>query len=217
LQAAIVRVLDQLRAVPAAVAEELAAAAVTTARVTRADLIERLPRRPLREHWLDDLLPNPTREQVDSVVYSAGWAGRLGRLTSLSSAETLAAMAATVAGQGGGPRDWLAAILPLVERDRVVARRVARDASLHVAHEVEMASWESLGEDWVIGYQIHAVRDARTRPDHLARDGTRYYRTPGPGQLGFDAMPRPPFEAAKDGGKLAYNCRCWISPILTDE
>ena len=90
------------------------------------------------------------------------------------------------------------------------ARRIARTEGLRVATQTQLAVSEQI-PDLVVGYKIRCVADARTRPDHLERDGTVYYREPGPGQLGFGEMPHPPLEA---DGSVAWNCRCWLMPIV---
>lgn len=90
------------------------------------------------------------------------------------------------------------------------ARRIARTEGLRVATETQIAVSEQLSEI-IIGYRISAVLDSRTRPDHRKRHGTIYYREPKAGQLGFDAMPRPPVE--KDNS-IAYNCRCFLVPVF---
>jgi hypothetical protein len=92
----------------------------------------------------------------------------------------------------------------------VAARRVTRTEGLRVATETQLAVSETI-PDLVIGYEISAVLDERTRPEHRKRDRTRYYRNPKGKQLGLDAMPHPPVEA---DGRLSHNCRCYLFPLF---
>lgn len=102
----------------------------------------------------------------------------------------------------------------MLNNDRVTCRRVARTEGGRVATQVQLSVSEQL-KDEVIGYQIHAVpKTLYSRPLHLLRSGTIYYRHPRPGQLGFDRMPQPPVEA---DGTIEFNCRCWLSPVWADE
>jgi uncharacterized protein with gpF-like domain len=72
----------------------------------------------------------------------------------------------------------------------------------------------------LIGYQVHATLDQHTRPWHKQRDGTVYYKNPGPGQKGMAQMPNPPDEAADPRERppgtphTAWNCRCYLTPVL---
>jgi hypothetical protein len=85
------------------------------------------------------------------------------------------------------------------------ARRVVRTEGARIATESQLAVSEEL-PDIVIGYQINAVpKTEYSRPEHLKRSGTRYWREPKAGQLGFDQMPRPPIDPP---GVVEYNCRC---------
>lgn len=162
-----------------------------------------------------ELLPGPTDDAIRRIVYGTGWYDRLKALTALSSPEALAATIASGALRGLTAQELAREVRPLVQGVQTSARRVARTAGLWVAHSVEHAQWEELG-DLVEGYQTHAVLDHATRPEHRKRDGTKYYRRPAAGQKGFDEMPVPPLESPRDGGKLAFNCRCFNSPIIAE-
>jgi SPP1 gp7 family putative phage head morphogenesis protein len=101
-------------------------------------------------------------------------------------------------------------VLPYLENNRVRARRTARTFGMAVVGQAQLDSFENMG-DLVIGYQIHATLDQNTRPEHRRRNGTKYYKQPKRGQKGLDEMPRPPQEA---DGSIAWNCRCYLTPIL---
>ena len=185
------------------------------------DAVERLRhRRPVRESLrlreditgdlLDWLLPTHPESVLQQVVYSSGWERRFAGLTRLAPPDVIASLVANGVQSGEHPYTIARSVLPFVDNYKVSARRTARTAGMYVAHEAELRTHEQLG-DLVTAYQIHATLDSRTRPEHRRRDGTIYYRRPGAGQKGFNEMPRPPAEA---DGTLAFNCRCWISPIL---
>lgn len=162
---------------------------------------------------LNEVLPDLLPEVAQTLVYSSGWQRRLATLTRLGSPEALAATIATAIANGATPRQAASLIQPLVQDVQSTAMRVARHETIRVAHEARLLSYESLGPDLVIGYQVHAVLDERTRPEHRRRDGHRYYRNPTVRQRGFDKMPRPPMEA---NGTVAFNCRCYLTPILDE-
>lgn len=156
------------------------------------------------------ILPPITAEQVNAVLYASGWENRIQSLTRLVSADVLAGRVAMLATQGATIQTIASEIRPALQGVQAAARRTARTAGLYVAHEAELATYERLG-DMVEGYQIHAVLDHATRPEHRRRDGQKFYREPRAGHKGFDQMPRPPREA---DGSWAFNCRCFLSPIL---
>ena len=184
-------------------------------RMTRAQAENALRRRGLIEHrYVHDIqkliLPPLPLEQIHAVVYQAGWVGRVQSLTGLANPDALAARLAFGVQAGESVAKLAAEIRPLVQGVQTAARRVARTAGLWIAHEAELATYEQLG-DMIEGYEIHAVLDHATRPEHRKRDGWKFYREPKGGQRGFDQMPRPPREA---DGSFAWNCRCWLEPIL---
>ena len=200
-------VLHSLRFVGPDVALDLVAAGEAAARFTRHKLAPLLEDEPDTKSLL---LPGPTLAQIRRVVYASGWWQRLDSLTALAHPEGLAARIASAVERGLSVAQIAREVRPLVQGIQTSARRVARIISLWVAHEVELATYEGL-PDLVAGYQVNAVLDHATRPEHRQRDGQRFYRHPRRGQKGFDQMPRPPREA---DGSWAFNCRCWLEPIL---
>lgn len=167
---------------------------------------------PDEPNLLDFLFPPPSQERTHQIVYATGWHQRLTSSTKLASPEVLAEKIATGVLLGKSHQQIMKDVLPAVEGVRTTARRIARTEGMRVMAAVQMDAHEALG-DLVIGYRINATLDGNTRPEHRARDGTIYYAEPGPGQLGYDVMPHPPQEA---DGTMAWNCRCWLSPVLRD-
>jgi len=208
--------LDRLGpALLAALARDLSSAVrdshESAATVARNHLI----RRPLREaegsSLFDWLFPPPDPEQVRGWVFDSGWEDRMAALTALAAPQSLAALIAQGVQASETPEQIARRIRPAVQGVQTSARRVARTESLRVAHVAQMETYERLG-DLVVGYQIHATLDGNTRLEHRRRDGTIYYRRPAAGQKGMHEMPRPPMEA---DGTPAFNCRCYLTPILS--
>lgn len=80
-----------------------------------------------------------------------------------------------------------------------------------VVGESGKRAYESLPAD-LVGFQVHGILDDRIRPAHRDRNGTVYYKKPRYDNPGLDQMPNPPLEA---DGSIAYNCRCWLTPVMT--
>lgn len=154
------------------------------------------------------LFPPASQEQIDRIIF-APYAGRTWldqwrdatRLTDQPG--ELAKIVSQGMAQGKGAREIAKELVPLVDGVRNSARRIARTATIQVAHEIQHETFEGLGKDLVTGYQVRATLDEHTRPWHRSRSGTIYYRSPGPGQKGFYQMPHPPLEAADPGERPA--------------
>ncbi len=161
---------------------------------------------------LDLLFPAPSPERIERVVYAGDWQTRIRAGSGLADPAAVAQRVATGLALGRTQQQIARDIRPAVQGSLSAARRIARTESMRVAGAVQMDAHASLG-DLVVGYQVHATLDERTRPEHRARDGTVYWARPRPGQLGYDAMPQPPQEA---DGSMAWNCRCTLSPVLAE-
>lgn len=96
-------------------------------------------------------------------------------------------------------------------RMRAVAYKIGRTSVSQMASNVSKQIYESLPRS-LVGFQVHGILDDRIRPEHRARNGTIYYKTPRYGNKGFNEMPNPPLEA---DGSVAWNCRCWLSVVLS--
>lgn len=157
------------------------------------------------------ILPTISPDLAHAILFSSGWHRRLATLTKLANPDVLASVLSSAIANGATPRQAAELIRPVVQNVQSSAIRVARHEAVRVAHEARLLAYESLGSELVIGYQVHAVRDSMTRPEHASRDGRKYYRNPKGQQRGFDLMPRPPMEA---DGSVAFGCRCYLTPIL---
>lgn len=175
--------------------------------------VARMPKSDEQKQAIRSLMfPAPSADTVlrrlGNHVAPAGWQD-LGDGVRKLPADLAQAIAVAIS-QGKGQKEVANEILPHFEGSRVRARRTARTFGMLVSHEGRMAAYLQMG-DIVEGYQVHATHDQHTRKKHAARDGNTYYRNPGPGQRGFDQMPRPPLEA---DGSIAWHCRCWLTPVL---
>lgn len=223
--------LAQLPGVAIAVAEDLVKAHRVAAKWTAEQLAETIPHRRrtriLRNRGLleadaattadlliDAILPPLDADAVRRVVYGSGWLQTIQQLTKLASPESLAAQIAGAVQAGQTVQQIASTIRPFVQGVQTSARRVARTAGLWVAHQAELDVYRGLENDVIAGYTVRAVLDSRTRPEHRARDGQQFWCRPSGGQKGLSEMPRPPRE--KDGS-WAFNCRCFLAPILTAE
>lgn len=93
---------------------------------------------------------------------------------------------------------------------RNTAYTVTRTNVAAMMGQVRLENYGALPRD-LVGFQVHGILDERIRPAHRERNGNIYFRNPRYGQLGMDEMPNPPLEA---DGSTAFNCRCWLTPIL---
>lgn len=177
--------------------------------VVRESLLEARPVVKVGTRGRPTILPAPSPAAVQRVVYSSGWPARLARETGLAAPADVARVVSRGMVGGRSIRDIAGDLSPVVQGVGATARRIARDEVQRVSNEAQWEAWAEI-DDMIAGYQIHAVLDSRTRPEHRARDGTVYWKTPKPGQKGLDEMPRPPMEAS---GKTAFGCRCVLSPV----
>lgn len=169
---------------------------------------------------LDILFPPPSQAIIHRVIYGDGWVDHFRASTSLGNPVALANIIAGGFAAGKMPREIEKDLLPHVEGVRVTARRIARTEGMRVAGEAQMNAYRQLG-DLVVGYAVRATLDSHTRPWHAARNGTIYYLKPRAGQKGPYQMPHPPMEPddpserPAKAPKIAFNCRCFVTPVLS--
>lgn len=117
---------------------------------------------------------------------------------------------------GEDRREIAKRLQPLFNGSASSARRLARTEGLRVATATTLQASEQLADE-ILGYQVQAVLDDRTRPDHRERNGTIYYRHPRPGQKSMATdMPRPPMDPPFPPGSIQWNCRCFLVPVFRD-
>ena len=159
------------------------------------------------------VFPPPSPRDVFGVVYAGDWRKRIEAQTSLAAPRDVARIIQQGFVVGASMGDIAKAMLPVLNGVRSSARRIARNEVLRTAHIMQAEAWSEV-DDLIIGYQVHAVDNGHSptsRPEHRARHGTIYYKNPKGSQKGLDERPFPPYEA---DGKIAHNCRCWLSPVF---
>ncbi len=159
----------------------------------------------------DFIFPPPSAAEVSQVVFapSAGmtWTERLARLSRLAPPEQMGAVVVSGMAAGKSYTEVTEDLLPLMDNYRASARRVSRTECLRVTNAMQHAAHEELG-DMLAGYQIHAVLDEHTRPKHRHRNGKTWMKDSG--------IPmRVALEMEDDVVPDSFNCRCFLSPILT--
>lgn len=189
-------------------------------------------REPARDELSEDdakalfariLFPPPSEQKVksilDTVLGGTTWYQALDQNARAAEfgPDNVAATIAQHFAAGESQREIAKAVLPYVDGVRYRARRTARTFGLAILNASQDAAHEAIA-DITVGQQVHASLDQWTRtssdPDknHRMRNGTIYHVHPGAGQKGMDKAPNPP---AEYDGELAWNCRCYISPVLS--
>jgi len=160
------------------------------------------------------LFPPMTTVRAAELTYrhtgNVSWTNRLTQATRLATPDQIAPIVHEWARGKLPPRELERRLMPVVQNVRVSAKRIARAEAAHIATVARMEEYERLGS-MIIGYQVWGTMDSRIRPHHAARNGNIYYRNPGPNQLSMAEMPRPPID---EDGTLAFNCRCWLTPVV---
>lgn len=182
-----------------------------------------LPDDEQRELLRQLLFPAPDQTFVARVLKTpiAGhtWQQDLSHATKLANPSAWVHLIVSGFAAGKNPREIAQALLPAVQGVKTTARRLARTYGMEVAHAVQMDAHSQLG-DLIVGYQCHSAKFPTSRPWHVARDGVIYYLHPTGDQKGPRQMPHPPLEPEDPAERpakaprTAWNCMCWLSPVL---
>jgi SPP1 gp7 family putative phage head morphogenesis protein len=152
------------------------------------------------------IFPPPDARMVGQVLTRGDWEGRLDSLSGqITNSRALIGELVTGYSDGEGVAALKKRIEPLVGGIKSSAQRIARTEAMRVAEAMQREAWEPLG-DMMIGAQIIAVLDERTRPEHATRNGQIYYKNPAGAQRSMAELPALPD---------APNCRCMASPVLS--
>lgn len=169
----------------------------------------------------DLLFPPPAAADVHRIVFGGDWQARLTSLSRLAPPFELANLVGAGVAAGKSQQEIARDLMPLVNRIRSSARRIARTEALRIAGAMNMRAHEQLG-DLVIGFQVFSAHVPDSRSWHVARSGTIYYKDPKPSQKGMEQMPNPPDEARDPAERppgtpqTAPNCLCHLVPVLRD-
>lgn len=156
------------------------------------------------------VFPAPSAHEVNATIFNTGWVERLQAQTRLASPQAIGQSLFQAFTQGESIKEIGKRLEPVVAGVRATAKRIARHEVMWASHRTEQNVWSHV-DDLIIGYQVHGVLDDRIRPEHKKRAGTIYYKNPKGNQKGLDKRPNPPYEA---DGSIAYNCRCFLTPIF---
>ena len=151
------------------------------------------------------VFPPPSESDITAALRTPDWEARLDSLSSRISDKQIA-FDQLVQGYSEGENitQIRRRLDPLVGGLRSSAQRIARTEGMRVAETMQRQAWAGLG-DMMVGVQIIAVLDERTRPEHATRNGTIYYNSPRGKQKSIAELPDLPD---------APNCRCMSSPVL---
>lgn len=172
------------------------------------------------------LFPPPDRSSIYRLIRGLQighqtWEQRLrGFISTRYSPAILAGIISLGYSQGLDQKQIARRLLPAMHGIRSAARRLGRTYGMAIAHSINMKTSDQLG-DLVIGYTVHSVHgNPYSRPWHVERDGTEYFKHPTEGQKGMHQCPHPPLEAddvkERPAGTphMAWNCLCYLTPIL---
>ena len=152
------------------------------------------------------IFPPPSKQRVSQILRGDTWPDRKTWPRRLAeegfSFDKIVNQVSNGMAQGENQVEIAKRIRPLVDNVRYRAARIARTEGMRVAGEQQKESWKHV-ESMTIGIQMVAVLDARTRPEHVERDGTVYLK-PG---FEYDAEKIEDFSAWPSPPD-APNCRC---------
>lgn len=176
--------------------------------------------------WRAFLFPPPSAEYVKSILdvllppamIQGSLFDLIGTPEKPATPQSLATTIAQAYSEGKSTAEVGRIVRPYFEGSAMRAERSARTLGAYVGTERNFATSEALGT-LVIGYQVHSAGGENARHNHAMRSGTIYYREPKGDQVGMDVMPHPPQDTGRGpydipGGGTAWNCRCWLSPVL---
>ena len=157
------------------------------------------------------VFPPPTKKEAAAILNDASlypdrvpWKRRLAGEG--FSFKKIVGTVTTGIGQGKSPKDIAKDLRPLVDDVRYRATRIARTETLRVAQTMQRRSEEAV-DDLIVGREMVAVLDDRTRPHHRERDGQRYMKDghQKAGDEAWDDAPSLPDEP---------NCRCRYKTLV---
>lgn len=160
----------------------------------------RAPKRRLKKRTVKPL----TENEVLKIVRSGRYGERLRRwANTLTRADKVARILAQGIANELSPNEIAASVAPYVKNYVDAAKRIVKTESARIHNEVLENTFLQY-DDLIVGYQIIAVLDARTRPHHATRHGKIFYTYKAPYASDRPTLPDEP------------NCRCTYTVLLRD-
>ncbi len=174
-----------------------------------------------KDQLLKQVLFKPmTRSQVRAILVQQQVVGQIAPITKLLQPHQIISVISRAQSQGLTRAQIIRQELqPLFHGSKAVATRVARDTGTMITNQANLQAFQGLGP-LLLGYRCNCVTDKASRPWHQERDQQEYFFNPKEGQKGMDRCPFPPLEPANpeerpaNTPKHAFNCRCWLSPVI---
>lgn len=158
------------------------------------------PKRRLKKRTIAPL----TEHELRKIITRGGYATRLRRWSArLTRADKVARILAEGLAQDRDPNDIAREIAPFVKEYVDAAKRLLRTESSRIHNEVLEHTFDQYS-DIIVGYQIIAILDDRTRPHHATRHGKVYFVHKAPYASDRPELPDEP------------NCRCTYTVLLRD-
>ncbi len=181
------------------------------------DLFGPVRRKELTDKEVEDALlelifPPMTPERIAAILAaqfpqtSETWRNAITRVTGRASLDQIIQQAVLGMAEGDNVQQLTERLRPIVGHSEAQARNVARRASMWVAEQAQRDSWAHV-DDLMVGAQIIAILDSRTRSHHAARHGTVFFK-PGFGPPDAPRLADMPFLPDEPW------CRCMSTPVL---
>jgi len=160
-----------------------------------------------------------TRAQVRAILVQQQVVGQIAPITKLLQPHQIISVISRAQSQGLTRAQIIRQELePLFHSSKATATRVARDTGTLITNQANLQAFQGLGA-LLLGYRCNCVTDKASRSWHQDRKGVIYWLNPKEGQKGLPACPNPPYEPPDPNERppgtpqLAYNCRCYLTPI----
>lgn len=197
--------------------EALHSTAFTARRTTRRAFFATLPDELLENQVIGGLLEAKSKRRLkkrvvkpltENEIFKIVRSGRYGeRLRKWASTLTRADKVARILAQGIANElsvnEIAASIAPYVKNYADAAKRILKTEAARIHNEILENTFEQF-DDIIVGYQIIAILDDRTRPHHATRHGKIWY------------VHKFPYASDRPGLPDEPNCRCTYTVLLRD-
>lgn len=154
----------------------------------------------------------PNRQEARAIINKGfrgqNWKSRMNKWsTKITDHDKVAELIAQGAANGEDIDKTAKKVAKYVGNLGASARRIVRTEYHRVANKAQEKVYSQFG-DAIVGYQIVAVRDERTRPSHRHRSGTIFWKPRTNKRPSTNQKPELPD---------APNCRCSYVPVFADQ